>query len=162
MDWLIAIRFVMGVGLGAEIVVGYVTISEFVPPKSRGRWGTALALITSSALFVSTLAGRAIIPTYGWRWMFVLVGIGALIVWFLRRRMPESPRWLESKGHLERAEAVMSEIEREVIANGKTLTVNGIANWRKVRSRKIRLMAALSFRITHDTDRSSLTASRMI
>ena len=121
MDWLIAIRFVMGVGLGAEIVVGYVTISEFVPPKSRGRWGTALALITSSALFVSTLAGRAIIPTYGWRWMFVLVGIGALIVWFLRRRMPESPRWIESKGHLERAEAVMSEIEREVIANGKTL-----------------------------------------
>lgn len=121
MDWLIAIRFVMGVGLGAEIVVGYVTISEFVPPKSRGRWGTALALITSSALFVSTLAGRVIIPNYGWRWMFVLVGIGALIVWFLRRRMPESPRWLESKGHLERAEAVMSEIEREVIANGKTL-----------------------------------------
>ena len=121
MDWLIAIRFVMGVGLGAEIVVGYVTISEFVPPKSRGRWGSALALITCSALFVSTLAGRVIIPNYGWRWMFVIVGIGALIVWFLRRRMPESPRWLESKGHLERAEAVMAEIEREVTASGKTL-----------------------------------------
>ena len=121
MDWLIAIRFVMGVGLGAEIVVGYVTISEFVPPKSRGRWGTALALITSSALFVSTLAGRVIIPNYGWRWMFVIVGVGALIVWFLRRRMPESPRWLESKGHLERAEAVMAEIEREVTASGKAL-----------------------------------------
>jgi len=39
MSWLIAARLVMGIGLGAEIVVGYVTISEFVPPGNRGRWG---------------------------------------------------------------------------------------------------------------------------
>ena len=55
-EWLIAARFVMGVGLGAEIVVGYVTLSEFVPPLQRGRWGSVLSAITNSALFFSASA----------------------------------------------------------------------------------------------------------
>jgi putative MFS transporter len=114
MDWLIAARFVMGIGLGAEIVVGYVTISEFTPPASRGRWGAGLAVITNSALFISAVVGRLVIPGYGWRWMFVMVGIGALIVWYLRKGMPESPRWLEAHGRSEEAERVMSDIEAEV------------------------------------------------
>jgi putative MFS transporter len=118
MEWLIGARFVMGLGLGAEIVVGYVTISEFVPPLSRGRWGATLAMITNSALFVSALVARVVIPGYGWRWMFVIVGVGALIVWFLRRSMPESPRWLESKGRMAEAEAAMAAIERRVAPNG--------------------------------------------
>ena len=46
----------MGVGLGAEIVVGYVTPSEFVPPLQRGRWGSVLSAITNSALFFSASA----------------------------------------------------------------------------------------------------------
>lgn len=116
--WLILARFVMGVGLGAEIVVGYVTIGEFVPPLSRGRWGTGLAICTNSALFISALVSRAVIPTYGWRWMFVLVGVGSLGVWVARRKMPESPRWLESKGRLAEAEALMSAIERQVAPGG--------------------------------------------
>jgi MFS transporter, putative metabolite:H+ symporter len=114
MAWLIAARFMMGIGLGAEIVVGYVTISEPTPPASRGRWGAGLATITNSALFFAALAGRLIIPSYGWRWMFVIVGVGALIVWYLRKRMPESPRWLEANGRTAEAERVMSEIEAEV------------------------------------------------
>ena len=114
MTWLIAARFVMGLGLGAEIVVGYVTLTEFVPPGQRGRWGAGLATITSSALFFSSLLGYALIPTVGWRWMFVIVGVGSVIIWYLRKRMPESPRWLESKGRLAEAERVMAGIEAEV------------------------------------------------
>lgn len=113
-EWLIAARFVMGVGLGAEIVVGYVTLSEFVPPLQRGRWGSALSAITNSALFFSAFGGLLIIPTFGWRWMFVITGIGALVVWYLRRALPELPRWLESKGHTAEAEKVLSAIETEV------------------------------------------------
>ena len=45
MDWLIAARFVMGLGLGAEIVVGYSTMTEFVPPASRGRWMAFMAFV---------------------------------------------------------------------------------------------------------------------
>lgn len=114
MEWLIAARFIMGVGLGAEIVVGYVTIAEIVPPSSRGRWGSALAVITNSSLFISALIARLVIPNVGWRWMFVIVGIGALIVWQLRKRMPESPRWLEAHGELDEAERVLKEIEADV------------------------------------------------
>jgi putative MFS transporter len=113
-EWLIAARFVMGVGLGAEIVVGYVTIAELVPPASRGRWGSALAVITNSSLFFSALIARLVIPNIGWRWMFVIVGIGALIVWQLRKSMPESPRWLESHGEMDEAERVLKGIEAEV------------------------------------------------
>jgi putative MFS transporter len=113
-EWLIVARFVMGIGLGAEIVVGYVTLSEFVPPLQRGRWGSALSAITNSALFFSAFGGLLIIPSFGWRWMFVITGIGALVVWYLRRALPESPRWLESKGHPEEAERVLAAIEAEV------------------------------------------------
>lgn len=114
MSWLIAARFVMGLGLGAEIVVGYVTMTEFVPPQQRARWGAGLAALTNTALFVSSFTGFLIIPTIGWRWMFVIVGVGALVVWYLRKAMPESPRWLESQGRNEEAEQVMGAIEAEV------------------------------------------------
>lgn len=120
MNWLIGARFVMGLGLGAEIVVGYVVLSEFIPPQQRGRWGAALATCTNGALFVATLVGWAVIPHLGWRWMFALCGIGAMIVWFLRRSLPESPRWLETQGRSDEAEAVLSAIEQE-IGKGRTL-----------------------------------------
>ena len=48
--------------------------------------------------------------------MFVIAGIGSLIVWYLRKRLPESPRWLESKGRTADAEALMQSIEKEVAA----------------------------------------------
>ena len=117
-DWLITARFVMGVGLGAEIVVGYVILSEFMPPSQRSRWGSALAAITNSALFFSALSGFLIIPSFGWRWMFVVTGAGALSVWRLRRGLPESPRWLEAKGRAAEAESVLAAIEAAVSRAG--------------------------------------------
>jgi putative MFS transporter len=113
MEWLIAARFVMGLGLGAEIVVGYSTLTEFVPPRSRGRWLSFMALIVVCGLPATTILGSLIIPVFGWRPMFVIAAIGALIVWYLRKALPESPRWLEAKGRFAEAEALVSQIERE-------------------------------------------------
>jgi MFS transporter, putative metabolite:H+ symporter len=120
MTQLIACRFVQGLGLGAEIVVGYSTLTEFVPPKTRGRWLSMMAFLTVSGFPVTALLGYLIIPNFGWRPMFVIAGIGSLIVWYLRKNLPESPRWLESQGRTEEAEALMQAIEKES-AGGKTL-----------------------------------------
>jgi MFS transporter, putative metabolite:H+ symporter len=112
-ETLIGLRFLMGVGLGAEVVVGYATLTEFVPASHRGRMIGWLAVITNSSLFASTMLGLWIIPNLGWRYMFALVGIGALIVWALRKNLPESPRWLEVQGRHEEAARIVDQMERE-------------------------------------------------
>jgi putative MFS transporter len=113
MTQLIACRFVQGLGLGAEIVVGYSTLTEFVPPKTRGRWLSMMAFLVVAGFPATALLGYLIIPAFGWRPMFVIAGVGSLIVWYLRKNLPESPRWLESEGRTEEAEALMQSIEKE-------------------------------------------------
>ncbi|WP_144109707.1 MFS transporter [Paraburkholderia sp. BCC1886] len=114
MPWLIALRLIMGVGLGAEIVVGYSTLIEIIPPKHRGRYSALLALVTNSALFVSSLAGYFLIPLWGWRSMFFVSGAGALLVWVARKSMPESPRWLAGEGRLDEADRIVAKIEADI------------------------------------------------
>jgi putative MFS transporter len=113
-QWLIGARFLMGIGLGAELVVAAGTLCEFIPPGYRGRWISLLGLIVNSGLVIATSVGYVVIPHLGWRWMFGIAGLGALVVWVLRHRMPESPRWLESVGRAQEAEQTVSAIEAEV------------------------------------------------
>ncbi len=84
MTVLIALRFVMGLGLGAENVVGYSTMTEFVPPALRGRWLGLIAVFVVTGLPVSALAAWLLVPSFGWRVMFILGGVGALLVWQAR------------------------------------------------------------------------------
>jgi putative MFS transporter len=114
MTWLIVIRGIMGVGLGAEYVAGYSMVSEFIPPERRGRCIALVNIVSSSGGFAVSQVGLLVIPWFGWRAMFVIGGIGALWVWWLRKALPESPRWLEAVGRTEDAERVMSAIEQEV------------------------------------------------
>jgi putative MFS transporter len=116
MNQLIACRFVQGLGLGAEIVVGYSTLTEFVPPQTRGRWLSFMAFLVVAGFPATSILGYLIIPTWGWRPMFIIAGIGSLIVWYLRKNLPESPRWLEAQGRTAEAEALMESIEKEVQA----------------------------------------------
>jgi len=118
MTQLIACRFVQGLGLGAEIVVGYSTLTEFVPPRTRGRWLSMMAFLVVAGFPATALLGYLIIPAWGWRPMFIIAGVGSLIVWYLRKNLPESPRWLESQGRTAEAEALMQEIEKESAGSG--------------------------------------------
>src|ERR1022692_852120 len=118
MTQLIACRFVQGLGLGAEIVVGYSTLTEFVPPKTRGRWLSFMAFLVVAGFPATALLSYLIIPSFGWRPMFVIAGIGSLTVWYLRKNLPESPRWLESQGRSAEAEALMQSIEKEAAGAG--------------------------------------------
>src|ERR1700753_1646349 len=67
MEQLIICRFVQGLGLGAEIVVGYSTRTECVPPGSRGRWLSFMALLVVAAFPATSLLAYFIIPAWGWR-----------------------------------------------------------------------------------------------
>ena len=114
MKVLILVRGLMGLGLGAELVAGFSTMTEFVPPQARGKWVGTLSAIVVSSLPITALASTLLIPRFGWRIMFILGGLGALGVWYLRKALPESPRWLESVGRTDEAEAILQRIEREV------------------------------------------------
>ncbi len=118
MTVLIVLRFIIGIGLGAENVVGYSTMTEFVPARSRGRWLGLMAVFVVTGLPVASLLGYILIPLFGWRVMFVIGGIGALVVWYMRKNLPESPRWLEATGRHDEAEALLQSIETETAKRG--------------------------------------------
>lgn len=113
MTILIGLRLLIGIGLGAENVVGYSTMTEFVPAASRGRWLGLMAVFVVTGLPIASLVGWLVIPMFGWRTMFVIGGLGALVIWYMRKKLPESPRWLESVGRDAEAEALLKEIEGE-------------------------------------------------
>ena len=113
MPVLIVLRGLMSVGLGAEYVICYGMITEFIPRGRRGRYLGLLGIFAGLGVSLSSLLGWVVIPALSWRGMFVIGGVGSLIAWWLRRDMPESPRWLESRGRYEQAEAVIQRIERE-------------------------------------------------
>jgi putative MFS transporter len=114
MYMLIACRFLMGLGLGAEIIIGFGTFAEFIPARVRGRWASYLSLIGNFAGPFAMLLAYIIMPIWGWRIMFILGGVLAIIVWLLRRNMPESPRWCEVQGRYEEAECILVSIEKEI------------------------------------------------
>ncbi|NUX57688.1 MULTISPECIES: MFS transporter [Paraburkholderia] len=120
-DLLIAMRFICGVGLGAEIVTGYSTLAEFVPPQSRGKWLALLSMCSSCGLLTATLFSYLLIPIAGWRIMFAIPGVAALFVLWLRKAIPESPRWLEMRGRHAEADAIVCSIEDSARKTGATL-----------------------------------------
>jgi MFS transporter, putative metabolite:H+ symporter len=102
-------------------------MTEFVPAQSRGKWLGFTTVCVVTGLPVALLVASLVVPNFGWRAMFVLGGIGALIVWYLRKALPESPRWLEAVGRTEEAEALMQSIEREA-AQGQPLPAPAAAS----------------------------------
>ncbi|WP_223527433.1 MFS transporter [Pseudomonas sp. GL-R-19] len=120
MHWLIGIRGLQGVGMGAEYVICYGFITEFMPPAKRGRYLGILGIFAGAGVSITSLVSMWIIPAFSWRAMFIIAGVGALIVWWLRRTLPESPRWLEARGRYAEAEAVMQRIEKEAGGTAQT------------------------------------------
>ena len=113
-------RFLTGAGIGGEYAAINSAIQELIPARRRGYtdlaingsfWvGAAIGALGS----VVVLDPRVFPPDLGWRFAFVIGGALAIVVIFLRRFLPESPRWLMTHGRPEEAERVVSEIESEV------------------------------------------------
>ena len=100
---LIVTRFLAGIGIGAELPLVDAYLSELLPARHRGRytaWAYTLGFIgvPAAGFLARMLVPRQPLGIDGWRWMFVAGSLGAAIVWALRAKLPESPRWLESVG----------------------------------------------------------------
>ena len=118
MNMLIILRGIIGIGLGAEIVVGFATFAEFVPAKDRGKWSSKLSLVGNSAPPIATLIGYLVMPAlgpdFGWRAMFVICGIAAIVLWVARHGFPESPRWYAARGDFTKANEILTKVEKDI------------------------------------------------
>ena len=126
-------RLISGVGLGVEMVTIGAYLSELAPKGLRGRaFAVNQAIGFVSVPVVSalayTLVPAAPLGLEGWRWVVLIGAIAAPVVVFLRRGLPESPRWLAKHGRLAEADRVLSTIEAKVEAEyGRPLPPPGPA-----------------------------------
>jgi putative MFS transporter len=114
--WLAILRFCAGIGLGAELTLADSYLSEILPRQVRGRyiaWAYTLGFVgVPLAAFIGGrfVAGENLLID-GWRWLLVVGSLGAVIVWFMRRSLPESPRWHEVRGEHAKADRATRVIE---------------------------------------------------
>jgi len=115
---LFTLRFVQGIGLGGEVPIANTYVSEFAKSKGRGRFVLMQQLMFPIGLTTVGLVGVFVVPLLGWQWLFVLGGLPVLLALPMIRVLPESPRWLASRGRDEEADRVLTQIEALVSANG--------------------------------------------
>ncbi|AZH83252.1 MFS transporter [Plantibacter sp. PA-3-X8] len=110
---LIVLRFVVGLGLGAELPVASTLMSEFAPPRIRGRIIVFLEAFWAIGWIAAALIGYLVVPTSddGWRWALAIGALPAVYAAIVRTRLPESVRFLESRGRHREAETVVREFE---------------------------------------------------
>ncbi len=114
-------RFIQGIGLGGEVPVATTYIIEIAREKGRGRFYILYELVFVFGLVIAGLLGSIMVPRLGWQSMFYLGAVPALLAAVLMWLLPKSPRWLASQGRVAEADEIVSRIEREIEASGKTL-----------------------------------------
>jgi putative MFS transporter len=108
---LLTLRLIQGIGVGGEMPVAATYINELSKARGRGRFFLLYELIFPIGLMMTGQIGALLVPTLGWQVMFLIGGIPGLLATVLLLRLPESPRWLISKGRVGEADAVIHEIE---------------------------------------------------
>ena len=137
----LAARVITGVGIGADLAIVNTYVSEVAPTRYRARYVSEIFIFSTTGGFLAiwlglllttppapfpqglpfALGGSGFFATNGWRLMYIIGALLAFIGLGLRFSLPESPRWLISKGRIEEAEAIVKAMEDRVIRRGKTL-----------------------------------------
>ncbi len=110
---LLVLRFVVGLGLGAELPVASTYVSEFAPARMRGRLIVFLEAFWAVGWTAAAVIGFLVVPSSadGWRWAFAIGAIPAVYALIVRWGLPESPRWLASRGREHEASIVVRDFE---------------------------------------------------
>ena len=111
---LLVLRFVVGLGLGAELPVASTLVSEFAPPRIRGRIIVLLEAFWAVGWTIAAVIGYFVVPSgdNGWRWALALGAVPALYATVVRLKLPESVRFLEARGRHDEAERTVRRFER--------------------------------------------------
>ncbi|MDO4791947.1 MAG: MFS transporter [Buchananella hordeovulneris] len=109
---LLVFRFIVGLGLGAELPVASTLVSEFAPASIRGRVIVLLEAFWAVGWILAALIGYFVVPAEnGWRWALAIGAVPALYALYVRRSIPESVRFLEETGRHEEAEVSVQQFE---------------------------------------------------
>jgi putative MFS transporter len=113
-------RLISGFAVGVQLINNDSYITELTPRKTRGRYMTMAYVMVLSAVPIAALLADILVPLKpfgidGWRFVVLAGGTSGIVVWFVQRGLPESPRWLEVHGRLADAERVITEIEARIV-----------------------------------------------
>jgi len=124
-------RMIAGVGIGVELVTIDTYITELMPRQLRGRAIALSQIVGFTALPAVALLSWWLVPQKplgldGWRWVVLAGSLGAIFIWFVRRGLPESPRWLMAHGKFDEAERVTAAMEARVQQDRKRQAARGL------------------------------------
>jgi MFS transporter, putative metabolite:H+ symporter len=108
---LLTCRLAQGIGIGGEMPVAAAYISELSQARGRGRFFLLYEIIFPVGLMATGQVGAWLVPAFGWKAIFLVGAIPCFVVTVLLARLPESPRWLISRGRIQEAEALVKRIE---------------------------------------------------
>ena len=111
---LLVFRFLVGFGLGGELPVAATLMSEYAPSQLRGRFIVLLESFWGLGWLVAALISYLLIPKFGWQIAFIIGALPALYVFLIRLHMPESIRYLISKGKIDEARKIILMLEKKL------------------------------------------------
>ncbi len=117
-SWLVILRVLTGFGVGGMLPVDYSIFAEYLPNEKRGRYLVLLESFWALGTLAAAGLSWLIVPNFGWRWLLAVSALPAILIFFIRRDIPESPRYLLIKGRTKEARAVLEQVAE---ANGQRL-----------------------------------------
>ncbi len=126
MGFLIGARFVAGLGIGGAVPVDASILAEFAPARIRGYSAGALPISWPVSTFVVSLISLFVLPRWGWRGLFFVFVLPAFLTFWIRRNVPESPRWLANRGRFAEARKALHylHISDEAIERSRIAVAN--------------------------------------
>src|SRR5215207_3435220 len=111
-EWLLILRFVTGFGLGGALPLDFSLYAEFLPTENRGRRLVLLESFWAVGTIIAAGLAWLIVPSFGWRPLLATSAVAAVLVLWIRRTIPESPRYLAISGKSDEAREILADIAR--------------------------------------------------